>query len=49
MVANHGGQLETIQIGHADVHQHHGDIRFEEMLKGFPARTCLKQVFVKAM
>ena len=34
MLANHVGQLEAIEFGHTYVHQHDGDVGFEEMFKG---------------
>src|SRR6185437_7860989 len=49
VIADHGGKLEAVQVGHADVDQDNGDVRFKQMLKRFPPRACLEQVFVQAM
>ena len=33
MLADHLGEFEAVQAGHANVHQDDGDVMFEEMLQ----------------
>ena len=46
MVADHRGELEAVELGHADVHQHHRDFRLEQLLQRLAARRGLDQVLV---
>ena len=34
MLADHVGELEAVELGHADVHQDDGDVVFEEDVRG---------------
>src|SRR5262249_42083178 len=44
MLADHGSQLEAVDLGHADIHQHDGNVGPQKMLQGFSARRGLDQV-----
>ena len=44
MVADHGGEFEPVQFGHADVHKDDGDIHFKQIFECLPARRRLDQV-----
>ncbi len=37
MLADHRGELEAVELRHADVHEDHGDIRLQEVLQRLPA------------
>ena len=39
MLADHGGELEAVEVGHADVHQHDGDLVLQQVLERFLRRT----------
>ena len=44
MLADHRGQLEAVEIGHADIDQHHRDIVFQQLLERFVGRAGLDQI-----
>ena len=39
MLPNHVGQLEAVELRHADVHQHDGDIVLQQVFQRLPARN----------
>src|ERR1700733_13294262 len=47
VLAEHVGQLESIELRHADIHQNHRNIGFEENTESFPGRGGLDQVLTK--
>ena len=47
MLPDHRGELEAIEIGHADIHQDHRDFRFQEMRQRLPAGRRLEQVLAE--
>jgi hypothetical protein len=44
VLSDHGGQLETVELGHAYVHQHYGYFGLEKQLKRFLRRVGFYQV-----
>ena len=36
MLADHARELEAVEIGHVDIHQHDGDIGPQKMVEGLP-------------
>ena len=46
-LAYHGGELEPIQVGHADIDQDDGDLGLEEMLQRLSARRGLDQILAE--
>ena len=49
MLTDHLRQLETVELRHADVHQHHGDVVLEQMFKRLLAGRGLDQVFAEVL
>ncbi len=49
MLADHGRHFEAVHLGHADVHQHDGDVRLQELLQGFVARVRADQVLAEVV
>ena len=47
MLADHRGKLEAVEIRHANVDQHDGDVVLQEKLQGFARRRRLDQVLVE--
>ena len=47
MLADHLGQIEAIDVGHADIRQHDGDVFLQQMLERFVRRRGLDQVLAK--
>src|ERR1700738_1624900 len=47
MLANHRSQFKTIQLRHAYVHQHYGNVDFQKKFKGLLRRSRLDQVLAK--
>ena len=47
MVADHGGQLEPVEVRHDDVDQHHGDVVLQDLLQRLPAGRGLDQVLAQ--
>jgi hypothetical protein len=47
MLADHRGKLEAVELRHADVHQHDGDLVLEQVLERFLAGRRLDQVLVE--
>ncbi len=43
MVADHGGQLEPVEVGHDHVDQHHGDVVLQDLLQRLPPGRGLDQ------
>ena len=35
MLADHSGQLEPVELGHADIDDHDGELRLEQPVEGF--------------
>ena len=44
MLANHLGEFESVDLRHAHIHQHDGDIGFEQFLESFLGGSRLDQV-----
>jgi hypothetical protein len=49
VVADHLRELEAIDLGHPHIHEDHGDVRFQQILQGFPGRTSLQQMLAELM
>ncbi len=49
VVADHRGKLETVEIRHADVHQHDGDLALEQLLERLARRARLDQVLAELL
>ena len=47
MLADHGGQLKTIQFRHADIDQDNGDVIFEQELQRLTSGGSLDQILAK--
>src|SRR4051812_10200571 len=47
VVADHGGELEAIELRHRDVEQDEGDIHLQQLLKRLPRGTRLDQVLAQ--
>src|SRR5262249_41005923 len=47
MLANHVRQFESIEFGHAHVHEHDGNVCFQQAIERLPARARLDQIFIK--
>ena len=47
VLAHHLGELEAVELGHADVDEHDGDLSFQEMLQRLAPGGCLDQVLVE--
>ena len=47
MLADHGGQLEAVELRHADVDQHDGDVGLQQMLERLARRRRLDQVLAE--
>ena len=45
MLADHFGQFKTVNIGHADVHEHNRDIILQQYFQRFPRGGRLEQIF----
>jgi len=41
MLADHGGELKAVELGHADVDQDDGDLVLEQMLQRLRAEAAL--------
>ena len=46
VLADHGGELETIQFRHADIDQDHRNVVLEKLLQSLATGRCLDQVLV---
>src|SRR5215467_124875 len=44
MLPDHFGKLKAIKVRHAHVHQHHGNVSLQELLKGLFPRRSFEQV-----
>src|SRR6185295_651766 len=49
MLADHGGQLETVEIGHADVDENDRDILLEQVSQCFLSTVGLDEIFAQAV
>jgi hypothetical protein len=49
VAAYQAGELEPIQVEHADIDQDDGNLGFEEMLKRLRARLCLDQILAEIL
>ena len=49
MLADHRGELEAVEVRHADVHQDDRDLRLQQILQRLLAGRGLDQVFVELM
>ena len=47
MLADHGGQLETVELRHADVDKHHRGVILEQELQRFARRRGFHQILVE--
>ena len=47
MLADHVGQLEAVDLRHADIHQHDRDIGFQQVLESFAAGVGLDQILAQ--
>ena len=47
MLTDHRRQFEAVELGHADVDQHHPEIVFQEQLQSFVGRGGLDQVLAE--
>ena len=47
--ADHRGQLEAVELGHADVDQNHGNFVLEEIFQGFASRGRHHEIFAKLL
>jgi hypothetical protein len=44
MLADEIRQFKTVDLRHTDIHEDDGNVGFEQVLQGLPARTGLDQV-----
>jgi hypothetical protein len=47
VLADHGSQLEPVELRHADVHQDDGDILLEQLLERLPGRSGLDEILAQ--
>ena len=47
MLADHGGELETVELGHAHVDQHDGDVLFQQEHERFARRVRLEEILAE--
>ena len=47
MLADHRGELEAVELRHADVDQHDGDVRLEQLAQRLARRDGLDQVLAE--
>ena len=44
MLADHRGQLEPVQLRHADIDENNRDLGLEQVLQGLSGRGCLDEI-----
>ena len=49
MFTDHGRELETVELGHADVDQNHGNFVLEQIFQGFSSRSRYHEIFAKLL
>src|SRR5882724_12977472 len=47
VLANHFGQFEAVEFGHADIHQQDREVHLQQQLKRFSAGRCFHQIFAE--
>ena len=47
MLADHGRELETVELGHANIDQHDGDLVLQKQREGLARRIRLEEILVK--
>ena len=47
MLADHCGEFEAVQLGHADVDQNDGDFVFEQEFERLPSRSSDDEILSK--